>query len=170
MAVDNTISGIDANSYVSLAEANDFFLGRLYSELWSNADDTKKEQALRTATRRLDMEKYYGNKTVNNQALLFPRYNLGYLDGILLDNIIPKQLKEAQCELAIHLLSTDMSQVGVNDGKVKKEKLDGLETEYFFDKNDNVTQSNDILPPHCIALLSDFSRTVSGSSTISVGR
>jgi len=170
MAIDITLSGANANSYVDIAFADDFFLGRLYSELWIDANEAKKEQALRTATRRLDMEKYYGDKAVDTQALAYPRVGYGYLDGILIDGTIPKQIKEAQCELAIHLLETNMSKVGVNDGKVKKESLDGMSTEYFYDKNDNVAQSNDKLPPFVISLLADLSKTVSSTGFITISR
>ena len=164
------LSGLTSNSYLSIADADDFFLGRLYSTLWTDADDTLKEQALRTATRRLDMEKYYGEKSVSAQALKFPRYDLGYLDGILLDGIIPNQLKEALCELAIHSLATDMSKVGVNDGKVKKEKIGTIETEYFFDKNDNITKDFDTLPPFVLTLLEDLSQSMNDTSFITFGR
>ena len=42
--------------------------------------------------------------------------------------------------------------------------------EYFYDKNDNVTQSNDMLPPNVISLMADFSKTVSSGGIITIGR
>lgn len=170
MAIDNTLSGTSANSYSSIADADNFFLGRLYSDLWNNADDTKKEQALRTATRRIDMETFYGEKTVSSQALKFPRSNLGYLDGIDLDGIIPKQVKEALYELAIYLLSTDMSKPTVDISNYKKVKVGSIQVDYAIEDNANTNPSTDALPPFVLSLLVDLSKTVSKGAIMDIGR
>jgi len=171
MAIDTTINGDNANSYISIEDANDYFMGRLYSDLWINADDIKKEQALRTATARIDMEKFYGDKQQSSQALKFPRVNIGYLDGVLIDGILPKTLLNATCELAIYLLSNDMSKPSVDLSGVQKFKAGSLSIDFVEpDKNDNVTVDNNELPPFVKYLLADFSKTVATSGLIDIGR
>jgi hypothetical protein len=171
MAIDSTIGGDNSNSYIDIEKANDYFLGRLYSDLWINADDTKKEQALRTATARIDMEKFYGDKQTAEQSLKFPRVDFGYLDGILIDGILPKTLLNATCELAIYLLSNDMSKPSVDMSGVQKFKAGSLSVDFVApDKNDNVTIDNNELPPFVKYLLADFSKTVATSGLIDIGR
>jgi len=171
MAIDSTLGGVTANSYIDIPTADNYFLGRLYSDKWSNSDDTKKEQALRTATARIDMEKYYGDKQTPIQNLKFPRVNLGVLDGVLLDGTIPISLKNAVCELAIHLLSVDMSKPSVDISGVQKFKAGSLQVDFVApDKNDNVTIDNNELPPFVKYLLADYSKTVATSGLIDIGR
>jgi len=171
MAIDATINGLNANSYIDIPTADDYFAGRLYSDLWTNADPIKKEQALRTATARIDMEKFYGYKQVAEQRLKFPRLSLGVLDGVSLDGIIPTQLKNAVCELAIHLLSVDMSKPSVDISGVQKFQAGSLKVDFVApDKNDNVTIDNNELPPFVKYLLADFSKTVANSGLIDIGR
>lgn len=68
----------DANSYISLADANTFFDTHLYPEAWSGAlDDDRRTVALIHATRMIDSYfNFYGYRTTNTQALSFPRRNV----------------------------------------------------------------------------------------------
>ena len=168
--IDATLGGTNSNSYVTLIEANGYFEARLHTEYWDSADDDTKNRSLVMATRRIEQESFYGDRATSTQRLKFPRINLGYLDGILLDNIIPEMLKEAQYELAIHLLSTDMSQPSVDTGAIAEAKVGSVSVKYAVDKNDNVSTSYDELPPFVSSLLADISTTVSGGGYVYIGR
>lgn len=174
ITIDATVGGANSNSYVTLAEASAYFETRLYTTNWTNADDEDKKKALVQSTRRLDYEKFYGNRKTSTQALSFPRTGLGTLDGVELDDIISRQIKEATYELAIYMLDNDMSQPSVDDSNVKrkKEKVGSLEveTEYHFDSGDNVSVMNDTLPPFVESLLDGIARNVSTSGMITVSR
>jgi len=111
MSIVATISGESSNSYVTLAEANEYFAGRLRAEAWETAKDGDKEKALLTACRhieacriRIERDVIGGplSPVVDTQALSFPRYrdvnaNLTY--------IVPEPVKQAQCEEALALLA-----------------------------------------------------------------
>jgi len=170
VVIDATLGGANSNSYVTLAEADTFFEARLYIDVWDDSTDDSKNRALVMATRRIEQETYYGDRETSTQALKFPRINIGYLDGILLDGGIPELLKEAQCELALYMLSTDMSKPSVDTSAIQEARVGSIAVKYAVDKNDNTSQSFDTLPPFVESLLSELSQTVSSGGVTYVGR
>jgi hypothetical protein len=91
----------DANSYITLEDAQVYFANRVYTDAWDDADDQTK--ALITATQRLDQEGFMGQRASETQALKWPRTGV-YSDGLLLaDDEIPQKVKDATCELALSL-------------------------------------------------------------------
>ena len=122
MAIIATVGSASANSYVTLAEAETYMDGRVYTDDWDNASDTDKEKALISATLRLEQESWRGAPSATTQALKWPRYNVENADyedaghgsypwgwGYYLDSTtIPVWLKNAQCELALVLLGTNL--------------------------------------------------------------
>jgi hypothetical protein len=88
-------------SYVSLAEANEYFSSRLHADAWAKVSDADKGKALAMATREIDRQPLAGRKTTDNQALAFPRYP---------DSEVPEAVKEACCEIALALLERGNSQ------------------------------------------------------------
>ena len=164
------VGGSTSNSYVTLIESNNYFDARLHVDNWTSATDDSKNRALVMATRRIEQETFYGDRATTTQRLKFPRVNIGYLDGIFLDGIIPEMLKEATYELAIHLLGTDMSQPSVDTGNISEAKVGSISVKYAIDRSDNISTSYDELPPFVESLLADLSRTVSGGGTIWVSR
>jgi hypothetical protein len=114
MAIDATEGGVAANSYVTEAEADTYFQGRLNSEGYVNATQPTQEQALRTATIFLDSRvRWIGDikDQITPQALAWPRvYDINALtpeDILVLGAAIPQDLKNAQCELALYLIDND---------------------------------------------------------------
>ncbi|CAB4190488.1 hypothetical protein UFOVP1196_63 [uncultured Caudovirales phage] len=131
--IDATVGSASANSYVTKAEADAYFATRLYPESWDNAADP--EAALIMATRVLDMalsgQTYYEAPSVNNkgqsttgvlrtrpswtgaavdgtQALAWPRSGmLNRNKFAIATNALPRELKEATCELTYQLLKGD---------------------------------------------------------------
>lgn len=100
------------NSYLTLEEANAYFEGKLDNSMWANANPTRKEQALITATRVLDERSWIGTAISTTQKLAFPRV-LEYFDtklGRLVfedGSAIPNRIENATAELAYHLLNNE---------------------------------------------------------------
>ena len=142
---------VGINSYITTSDANTYFEDRLNSTQWDDADDTDKSKALIQATKIIDTKNYFGTKTSDAQLLKFPRIGLIY-DGVELDTIIvPVNVKDAVCELAIWLLQDDFT--APNDlSQFNSVKLGALEIE---------TSSNQAkgLPPLVLDLLKPFMDT-----------
>lgn len=170
VVIDATVGGENSNSYVTLDEANTYFEARLNVKDWTDADDDTKNRSLVQATRRIDYEDFLGDRETNTQALKFPRVNIGRLDGIDLDGIIPLQIKEAQYELAIYMLSVDTSQPSVNANTISEVSAGSVSVKYHIDSNDNVTQRFDMLPPNVVSLLQEISRSVNDDVFFPIGR
>jgi hypothetical protein len=96
----------NANSYVSVAEADLYFDGRLGAIAWSGATADEKKQALVMGASRLQQLRYVGTATYEDQALLWPRQNVLDDDGFLVDDeTVPEMVRHAQLELALYLLA-----------------------------------------------------------------
>lgn len=112
MAIDASVGGVKANSYVTAAEANSYFEGRLNSEGYTEADADIQEKALRQAVTMLDSRiSWIGDikDQITPQALAWPRvYDLTLPtpeDILVLGSAIPQDLKNAQNEMAIFLIN-----------------------------------------------------------------
>jgi hypothetical protein len=143
-ALITTIGAVDANSYVSLAEASAYFEARLNGEGWFDAPDLRQTQALLEAAERLDQVNWLGAKVGAIQALAWPRIGVAKRDGADVytyawagswpvsygeqyrTDEIPKVVKNAQCELAFAYLGD------FNDG-------DEAEVRSFSDDKMSVT-------------------------------
>jgi len=98
-----------ANSYVTLAQANTYFLGRLYVTDWTDAGNDTRNRALISAAERLDQEEYDAIKSDADQALKWPRDGLYDEDGNSVDSdTVPQRIKDAQCKLALYMLADDL--------------------------------------------------------------
>jgi hypothetical protein len=91
-----------------VAYGDTYFATRLYSDAWLDAFNDDKEAALITATLRIDQENFDGVRVSPTvQALKWPRYGVE-LDGVyFLSTEIPKQIKDAVCEMALELLTSN---------------------------------------------------------------
>lgn len=138
---DATVGGASANSYVSVSDADDYFAAHLDGSFWA-IPTARKQAALVQATNRLDMEGYEGLPTTDlpGQRLQWPRkyildrdtdfdgypyvtetatitYTLG--GSYLPDNVIPKELKDATCEMALHYLKQSAGEFSVDDNDLE---------------------------------------------------
>jgi hypothetical protein len=111
---------VGINSYVDIEYANGYFAGRLYADEWGNADTATKEKALLTACRRIERLQFKGIKAdPENQILQFPRalpsvgmplyprerqFNFDYALAYIVQEKVPEEVKQAQCEEALALL------------------------------------------------------------------
>lgn len=103
-----TPGGATSNSYVTEAEADSYFAGRLNSDAWDDANADEKEAALLMATRRIEVERFLGVRMDSDQALSWPRFGVTYDDWLIPADEVPKQVKDAQCELALAMLQDDV--------------------------------------------------------------
>lgn len=102
-----TPGSVDANSYVSLVEADLFFASSVKNTAWPESD-ALKEAALIESTRLLDSQfNWFGKIASDDQALRWPRSEVYDADSRLIpDNVVPKQVKDAVCNLAYYLVES----------------------------------------------------------------
>lgn len=131
---DSTTGGANANSYISVAEADDFFAAHLESSFWA-IPTAKKQAALVQATNRIDREQFGGQLTHRNtQRLQFPRSYLIARDTQMVNpefndaynsfyfrnpDTIPLELKQATCEMALYLLKRQSGEFSVDDNDLE---------------------------------------------------
>lgn len=128
MALDATLGGASANSYVTVAEADAYFATSFGRTAWGSALPANKEIVLIESTRLLDLlVSWKGYVKSDTQALRWPRTYVPTIDGVdtvlesyISDSIIPKDVKNAVFELAYSLLSNGGFQASENElSKVK---------------------------------------------------
>ena len=134
MAIEATVGGENSNSYITLAEAEDYFAERLHADAWAGASEADKEKALLTACRHLEQLRYWdGNRpafTDPRQRLRFPRVIDTDAAGAF---VIPHPVKEAQCEEALALLARGTEHErrrSLQAAGVKSFAVDGLSESY----------------------------------------
>ena len=105
MALDSTVGGAQAESYLSVAEA-DTLAGLSLSSFaaaWTNAQLAKKENALRVATRDVEVRVGAVDRWSDAQALYFPR--AVDVAGTPAIPFIPSLVRQATYEQAAFLLA-----------------------------------------------------------------
>lgn len=94
------------DTYVTVAEADEYFSTRFGADFWAELETDKKEQLLVTATKRIDTLPFIGRKADMGQPLQFPRIICG-------QDMLPQQVKNAVCEEAFALYEKDFNMKGV---------------------------------------------------------
>jgi hypothetical protein len=157
MALDAVPSSVTFNCYTTLVEADAYHEARLYNEAWTTADTARKSSALMWATRMFDTLEWKGWRTVVTQKHQFPRnmlsitgadYTVG-MEGIYSTMIfditsIPQFLKDATAELALQLMTTDLTAHTGTEG-MSRIKVDTIEI--AVDKSDRIKWSNGPVAP-----------------------
>ena len=118
----------DANSYVSVADADTYHSNVTQSSDWSAASGSDKENALIVATEYLDAEyqgRWRGLRGSSTQALAWPRASVEDDDGFLLSPIeVPQKLKDACAWLALRVvLGDELLGVVTEPGSVTSESF-----------------------------------------------
>jgi|TARA_R100000027_G_scaffold30132_2_gene22008 hypothetical protein len=122
VTIDATAGGANANSYITLAEADTFVEAMISSSdvsKWTTGNDDTRNRALTAAAERLDRERFLGARATDTQARQWPRtgvrkpdtyvntYATGFpfriSEDYFTDTEIPDQVKRAQIELAVYL-------------------------------------------------------------------
>ena len=104
-----TVGATNANSYVSLSEAEDYMETRLHKTAWEDAGSGEKEAALIWAGRIIDRTiRFNGTKVSSTQSMAWPRAGLTDGSGYeVSQTAIPVIIKDLQIEMAFLLLSSD---------------------------------------------------------------
>lgn len=126
-----TTSG--ANSYAAIADADAYHSDRL-NTAWATATEAQKTAALINATAYLDgkyRNRWIGQRVTSLQPLEWPRYGVTVGVGYLVSTTtIPDEIKYATCELALRALSSPLAPDVAPSARVKRKKIDVIETEY----------------------------------------
>ena len=103
MAIDSTVGGAAANSYVTLAEAVTYMGCRFGTTSFDNLSSADKEKALVQATREIDRHRFHGYRNSMVQALQFPRAYPYSSDEPMVATVatVPITIKHATCEQAL---------------------------------------------------------------------
>lgn len=111
LIVEDGTGKVDAESYISVADANTYHTG-FGNSAWTG-DDALKEQALRRATRFIDglySRRWVGLRNSQAQALDWPREYAYDKDEFLVPNgTVPTAVKRATAEAALRELQSPNS-------------------------------------------------------------
>lgn len=111
LVVEDGSGKTNADSYLSVADADTYHTNHSGSADWSGATTAVKEKALRLATQYLDVRYnglWKGVRSNDAQALDFPRANVEDADGYYYESDeIPQRLKDATAELALRVVEGD---------------------------------------------------------------
>lgn len=148
--IDATLGGASANSFQTLTEAQAYFDLRLNIDVWTAAPSTNQEKALIMAGKRLNGLNWLGSKAATTQAMSWPRAGVPKPDGVAvggfggsfgyswqgygeeyLSTEIPAGVKEAQCELALYLLTVGTAP-GADGRRVSNWSADGTSVSYEY--------------------------------------
>lgn len=154
---------VGKNSYISIQDADEYFSGRLYSEIWTSSNEALKTQALLMASRNMDKLRYKGKRVDINQKLSFPRYiykpagpdeyvnNLERNQYPVTKIEITDKIKEAQCEEALALLEGIPKRLKLQHQGVKSIRVGSLSEEYSGKKVKLLSEEAlDLLKPYLI--------------------
>jgi len=156
MALDATISGASANSYVLRADAQTYFDNRLDVAEWTSASNDDKDSSLVMATLRLDQEEYTGTRADSDQALKWPRYGV-YVDDVYQEvDAMPKPIQEATYELALAILKDNTLLADTGLEGFENVSLSGLDVTPRFREAGK-------LPANVLRLLVDLKTTIGNS-------
>ena len=124
---------VGADSYISLADAESYFTDRGSPSGWTGTDPVK-EAALRYAADWLDRQyEWSGSEstiTADQERRAFPRLDCYDHEGRHWTGV-PPAIARAQCEVALLHLSESLAAAPARGGRIKRKKVDVLETEYM---------------------------------------
>lgn len=135
LIVEDGTGKADAESYVSIAEVNDYATKRGLGFVIAGDAAAAAEAAARRATAWLDgfyAMKFPGKPTSVAQALEWPRTCVQWRGQELGNDVIPAPVKKACCEAAIRELASPgaLSPDVVGTARVLREKVGDLEVQY----------------------------------------
>ncbi len=174
LTVESGESKTDSNTYISLDNANSYMEARIGTDAWDGASDTDKQAALVQSARILDRYvEWRGVKTDDTQAMQWPRQYVPdpeyrtvdaldfYIDAgdyFIPSDAVPQRIKDAQCELALHLLSQD-SQTVPDTAGYSQIDVEGA-VSLSVDKADRT----DVIPRHVWLIVHKFGQKYGNKS------
>lgn len=137
----------NANSYCDLDYALEYCTMKGYSDWLNYSEDEQKIFIIRGTEFVNNYYTWKGVRRYINQSCAFPREGVYDIDHYRVDGI-PEALKKACLEAAwLNATSgtdTLFTMVDIN-GKVKKQKVDTLEVEYFSPQDSQLTNNNNVV-------------------------
>ena len=152
MALNATVGSPNANSYVTVEEADTYFADRVHSSMWDAFTD--KEGVLITSSQMLDWYfKWKGSKATPDQSMGWPRIGAVRRDGTTIDDLtLPAELKTAVYEMALGSLlgdrTEDYSMFGLEQVKVS--------TLMVKANGNNPSTAKEAIPERVSKILSDL--------------
>lgn len=131
LVVEDGTGLINAEAYISVADADTYHINYTGSSSWTTSTPTTavKERTLRRAALALDGEnvlRWKGHRQSKGQALDWPRNNVKDSSGFFIDsNVIPEDLRRANAELALREITDSdgiLPDIDEN-GRIKREKI-----------------------------------------------
>lgn len=140
-----------AESYATVAYADDYFTKRGNAVWAALASEPLKEVALRQATDYMIVvyrDMWQGQRVAAEQVLDWPRYNV-YRDGLYIvpSDIVPDEVQRACCELAVRATTGELLQDQTSS--IVREKVGPIETQYAAGQNTQTAYTfvNNLLAP-----------------------
>jgi Putative DnaT-like ssDNA binding protein len=129
----------NAQSYLSVADADLYFAEHSNPTAWTSALTPAKEQALKLATQYMDAVfkmRWKGIRKLETQALDWPRSGVNDRDGYWISqDIVPVPIKSACAEYAVRSLTNELfPDISVDSGPLteKRVKVGPIEVEKHF--------------------------------------
>jgi hypothetical protein len=141
---------IGANSYSvyaiatdALADAKEYFGGRLGTTAWDDADSNDQKKSIVNAARMLDRGvTWSGEKTVSSQPREWPRDNATCDGEAVTDGTTPDDIARGQFELALALLEDESIQDSPSTGSnIKSAGAGTAKVEFFKPTIDSSNQT-----------------------------
>jgi len=109
MALNADLGASNANSYVTLIEADTYFEDRMHSASWLELDDPTKSNLLVSSSQMLDWYIHWkGVKTTETQSMDWPRTGVIRPSGVEIDSdALPPEVKIAVYEQAMANIASD---------------------------------------------------------------
>lgn len=143
MALDATVNGSSADSYISVSDADAYHDTHLYATDWTSASTSNKEKALKMATRILDEKvDWSGARATSTQALAWGRTGVTDDGRSVSSTVHPQPVKNATAEFARHLLGSDLT---VNSDSKGISSMSVGSVSLTFDKTDTAAVLPDIV-------------------------
>jgi hypothetical protein len=123
-----------ANSFVTSALVSTYCDNRGYT--WTEDDDAAARAVIKAGDYLKNTRRFVftGALISATQTMPWPRTGGNFYRGPSIgDTVIPQCLKDAQCELAYRALVSALQPDLARGGRIKRRKVDVLETEFFED-------------------------------------
>ena len=170
----STAGASDANSYLSVADADAIADGMVGTLAWSSALEADKIKALITATNGLETLRWIGSRATTTQALAWPRTDASCGDKTPASDAIPREVELATFDLANSLLgdptllrsapSNTALVTGIPNRDLKRVKLDVMELEWNTNVGNSTTKAVTPLTvlPHLASILGCLTTSTTG--------
>ena len=173
-----------ATSYISVAQADDYYAGSLLEQYWTPLTQAEKEAALMAATSSLEALSYIGTRCTPSsddplleQALQWPRSDATCKGIAAACTMLPQPIVDATAWLALQLHTAPPVPGGGtvgSTGAIKKQQLGELSQEFYDVREGASTKVDASAPiilqryPYLVDVLSCWSDTAIGAGRVAL--